>query len=584
VIYCINPYCEGPENIDDAEFCASCKTPLCVLNRLKLVQRVSTDSELDVFEVIDSRKTFSGDVGTHKILKVLKSVDPDRQKAFQTETLILQSLRHSAIPKVDALYDSFEVDVAAINRRFSCLIMSRFEGVTLEEHVLTSGAIGQEVAIDYLQQLGSILHYIHTERLNDEWGVIHRDIKPGNIIVQPDGKLALIDFGFGLIMTRSYQSRLGTGIGEASRVETIYYTPPEQIARRPLPQSDFFALGMTLVFALTGRQLYEMEMVSWQPNWQKYVQHLDAPFVQFLERLTSPDTFKRPGSAEEILNVVSDTLPAKLKWRARLRTPPYRIAIGAIAAISAVGLFQIGRNALYEYHFTQGSKAIEDNRFANARQQFESAINVLPMAEAYSNLGVVCSRLGDFNCALIAYQNAIKRNPRGWEGYYQLGSYYEDTVQPDLKQAETYYRKALSLNQQAVQPLNNLARVLILQKRYQEAKPLIIKGLRFITEPYYESVLRKNLGWLYLEQKQYAEAEKYLKQAIAADSTFASPYCLLAKLYEAQQKTSVNAIESCLTKNGEDALNIEVLQWRNEMIKNLLRNQSTSLSDITYPS
>jgi Tfp pilus assembly protein PilF len=97
-------------------------------------------------------------------------------------------------------------------------------------------------------------------------------------------------------------------------------------------------------------------------------------------------------------------------------------------------------------------------------------------------------------------------------------------------------------------------------------------------------VLRKNLGWIHLEQKQYVEAEKYLKQAIAADSTFASPYCLLAKLYEAQQRTSANAIESCLTKNGEDSLNIEVLQWRNEMIKNLLRNQSTSPSEITYPS
>jgi tetratricopeptide (TPR) repeat protein len=585
VIYCINPYCEDRENQDGADSCASCGVPLHVSNRLTLIRKISSDSEMDVFEVIDSQTTFSGEAGTHKILKVLKSIDPDRIKAFETETLILQSLQHPAIPKVDVISDYFEIDVAAVNRRLRCLVMSKFEGNTLEDHVLTHGAINQRTAIDYLQQLGSILHYIHTERLSDEWGVIHRDIKPGNIIVQPDGKLALIDFGFGLIMTRSYQSRLGTGIGEASRVETIYYTPPEQIARRPLPQSDFFALGMTLVFALTGRQLYEMEMVSWQPNWQKYVvKHLDAPFVQFLERLTSPDSFKRPGSAEEILNVVSDTLPAKLKWRARLRSTPYRIAIGAIAVLGAVGLFQLGRNALYEYYFINGNKAIEDNRFADARQKFATAIKVLPKAEAYSNLGVVCMRLGAFDCASEAYRAAIRINPKGWEGYFQLGSYYEDIVQPDIKQAEFYYRKALSINQQAVQPLNNLARVMILQKRYQEAKPLITGGLKVSFEPYYKSALNKNLGWLYLEQKQYAEAEKHLKQAIALDSTLASPYCLLARLYKAQKKPSAEMIESCLSTNGEDALNIEVLLWRNQMIQQLLRNHGTSISENVYPS
>lgn len=584
MIYCINPYCGNRENLDEAELCASCRIPLLINNRLKLIDKISSDSDSEVFAVIEGRNTFSGVAGSHKILKVLKSVDPERVKAFQTEGLILQSLHHNAVPRVDALYDSFEVDLGANHSQLHCLVMSKFEGITLENYVLNNGAISQQLAIEYLRQIASVLDYIHTVQISDEGGVIHRDIKPANIIVQSSGELALIDFGYALIMTQTYQSRLGSGLGENTSVETVYYTPPEQIARRPIPQSDFFALGMTIIFAVTGRQLYDMEMRSWQPQWQKYAKHLDKIFIQFLERLTNPEAFKRPSTAAEILNIVTEVIPAKLIWKTRLKSTPYRIAFGAVATLIALVIFQIARNGLYEYYFTNGKQAVEENRFKNARQQFESAVNTLPKAEAYGNLGVVCSRLGDLNCSLRAYQNAIKLNPRGWEGYYQLGSYYEENGQPDVKQAEKNYRKALSINSQAIQPLNNLARVLILQKRYHDAKPLLIDALKFSSEPYKKSILNKNLGWLYLEKKQYSEAEKYLKMAINLDSTLVSPHCLLSKLYELQKKVSDSEIELCLTQNGEDVLDIEVIKWQKEIIQNLIRKQKRSDLENIYVS
>jgi tetratricopeptide (TPR) repeat protein len=584
VIYCINPYCKGRENLDEAECCASCMTPLLVNNRLKLVNKISSDSDIEVFTVIESRNTFSGVAGSHKILKVLKSVNPERVKVFQTEGLILQSLHHNSVPKVDALYDSFDVELAVNHIKLHCLVMSKFEGITLESYVLKNGAISQKLAIEYIRQIASVLDYIHTVQISDEGGVIHRDIKPENIIVQPSGELALIDFGYALIMNLAYQSRLGSGLGEATEVETVYYTPPEQIARRPIPQSDFFALGMTIIFAVTGRQLYDMEMKSWQPQWQQYAKHLDKVFIQFLERMTNPEAFKRPSTVDEILNIVTVVIPSKLIWKTRIRSTPYRIALIAIATLIVLVLFQVGRNGLYEYYFTNGKQAVEDNHFENARQQFEAAINTLPKAEAYSNLGVVCSRLGDFNCSLRAYQNAIKLSPKGWEGYYQLGSYYEENERPEVKEAEKNYRKALSINSQAIQPLNNLARVLILQKRYDEAKPLLMDAIKFSSEPYYKSIINKNLGWLYLEKKQYLEAEKYLKMSIDLDSTLVSPHCLLAKLYELQKKSSDNEIESCLIKNGEDFQNMEVIKWRNKIIQNLIRKQNRSTLENIYVS
>jgi hypothetical protein len=584
VIYCINPYCDSRENQDEAQLCAYCGTPLLVADRLRLIRKISSDSEIEVFEVIEGRDTFSGVAGSHKILKILKSRDPDRVKAFQTESLILQSLQHSAIPKVDALYDSFEIELTASNRQLHCLVMSKFEGTTLENYVLMHGAISQRTAIDYLQQLASILNYIHTERINDEGGIIHRDIKPGNIIVEPSGKLALIDFGFSLIMTNTYQSRLSTGIGEISKVETIYYTPPEQIARRPLPQSDFFALGMTLVFAVTGRQLYDMEMVSWRPNWQKYVKHLDKPFVQLLERLTYPDSFRRPGSAEGILNVVSDTLPAKLKWRARLRTTPYRIAIGTIAVLGAVGLFQLGRIGLSQYYFSRGDEFTKVNNFEEARLQYERSLKILPNSDTANNLGIACSQLGDLDCALSSYQQTIQLNPKGWEGYYQLASYFEDLEKPDYIQAEKYYRKAISLSKSNVfEPRNNLARVLILRKNYSEAKILLEEMLQISNwgkESRFQAVILKNLGWLNFELKNYELAEKYLLGSSDIDRNLVSPQCLLVKIYNRQQKKALEPLELCLSLSGEDLLNPEVQRWRRENIKQLLKEKSNSISTV----
>jgi serine/threonine protein kinase len=586
VIYCINPRCRNRQNRDSATICESCGTALLInqrFNLLRPIKEITQADEVEIYEALDLTGSYDSPPNEIKILKILKNESIVRKDAFRRGAQILMSLANPAIPSVD-VDDFFEVTIQAHSLTLLCLAMSKIEGITLTEWVRTHGKITQDKAIAWLQEMAEILDYLHQD------GVLHRDIKPDNIMVNSDGRLTLIDFDSARRMTDTYRAKLTYSTEPITAIASGIYTAAEQLDSRPVPQSDFYSLGMTLIFALTGRSpaglTRDAASASGQLLWDKHTSRLDPPFIKFINDLTHPAITRRPGNSVELVNIAFVGLPRKLKRYKIYRSKVSRFGVVAIAALVGVGLFQLSQNGLYEYYFTSGNQAVEDNRFENARQHFKSAINILPKAEAYSNLGIVCSRLGDFDCARKAYQNAIKRNPNGWEGYFQLGSYYEDIVQPDLKQAESNYRKALLINQQAVQPLNNLARVLILQKRYQEAKSLITKGLKFTSEPYYESVLRKNFGWIHLEQKQYVEAEKYLKQAIAADSTFASPYCLLAKLYEVQKRTSVNAIESCLTKNGEDALNIEVLQWRNEMIKNLLRNKnkSTSTSEISYPS
>jgi serine/threonine protein kinase len=570
VIYCINPGCYGRENIDAATNCASCGTLLLIENRLTLIKKISSDEDIEVYEVIDRQKTFCTSAGSIKILKILKNLDSDRLQAFRNEADILQSLIHEGIPKVDALYDFFYLDILASDRRIYCLVMTKVEGVTLDQYVAINGAISQKKAIDFLQQLANILHYIHTIESEESIGIIHRDIKPSNIIVQPNGRLALIDFGFALRMSLTYRLQLSTG--EISRVESLYYTPPEQVERKPILQSDYYALGMTLIFAITGKDLYTIgpKKKSWNLDWEKYA-NVDKPLLQLLEQLTELNPLKRPATPDDFLIIINQTLPDNLKLYSRFKSKTFRISALAIITLAIAGLLQLGRVIVADHYLDDGNKALNEGRSNDAKGSYELAVKINPSGDAYNNLGLACSLLGELDCEKQSLEKAIKLAPENWVSYYRLGQYNEDKVEPDYLEAERLYRKAIDLSHSKVLlPINNLARILLLNQDlkqvedFQKFKDLIHLGLSLSKDKQSEALLRRSLGWMYLEQKDYKNAEDSLVQATKLDKTLVSPYCLLAKVYDAENRPSTNEVQSCMYSYGRDSLNIEVLRWRQE--------------------
>lgn len=578
MIYCINPSCEFRENLNEATICASCGTPLHINNRLTLINLLSADTDTEIFEVVDNLTTFSGTSGSHKVLKVLKNYGSQRLQAFHDEAAILQNLLHDGIPKVDATHDFFSLDVSSSGRKVYCIVMTMFEGITLEHYIEENGAISQKKAINFLQQMGEILHYIQTEEIgDDDIGVIHRDIKPSNIIIQPSGKLALIDFGFALIISDIYRRRLKQR--ELARVQSGLYTPIEQIEQRPILQSDYYALGMTMIFAVTGKQLYTIEHKknSWDLEWQKYVK-LDKPFVQLLEQLTEQNYVKRPTSPDDLIRLLNQTLPEQLKLYSRYRSKTFRISALVIVALVFAGLFQIGRTLLSGHFIIEGNKAIDEGRFDDAKSSFEMAVNIYPRANAYNNLGVACSRLGYLDCQEQSHLKAIELDPNDWFGYHRLGYYYEDALKPDYAKAEYYHRRAVNLSQSKVQlPISDLARLLLLNKKYDEAKTYINQGLA-LSKGDSEAQLRRSLGWYYYVGKEYNKAEFALKQAIEINPNLNGPHCLLAKVYAEQKKSFSDEAEDCITLSGKDLLNIEVLRWRKEWLDILIRKSAINMS------
>jgi serine/threonine protein kinase len=237
-------------------------------------------------------------------------------RAFHQEARQLQSLTHPRIPRY---LDMLQLGLGVDTRLY--LVQEFIEGTPLEAELASRHSTELD-ARELARQVLDILRYLQSRSPQ----VFHGDLKPANLIRRPDGALFLVDFGAAWV-------RGGTS-AELSR-----YTPPEQMGGELDASTDLFALGVTLVDAL-----------SWDPQWkqrkeapaEERASHLDvAPaFREFLERLTSVKPAFRFASAEEALHELeSPQRPARSLQR---RVGPVAIGAGAALLIFGAG-FCTGR-------------------------------------------------------------------------------------------------------------------------------------------------------------------------------------------------------------------------------------------------
>jgi serine/threonine protein kinase len=148
------------------------------------------------------------------------------------ESSILKSLKHSGLP---AFEDEFQNDNAL------CIVREYIAGEPLDKYILENTLTQREIT-DICVQLCDILIYLHWQ----ENPIIHRDIKPQNIIVKPDGKISLIDFDIARVYHRDTKR-------DTQFFGTREYAPPEQYGfSQTDARTDIYAIGIVLGWLLTG--------------------------------------------------------------------------------------------------------------------------------------------------------------------------------------------------------------------------------------------------------------------------------------------------------------------------------------------
>jgi serine/threonine protein kinase len=285
--YCINPRCPNPldpENVNNST-CRNCGSEILLQGRYAVVEKLGKGGFGTTFEVDDK--------GTRKVLKVLTDDNSKAIELFQQEAQVLSQLQSPGIPKVDP-DGYFTVLPNNSSAPLHCLVMEKIEGVDLEKWMKSRHCqpISQTQAFDWLKQLVDILSVIHNQQY------FHRDIKPQNIMLQPNGQLVLIDFG----AVRQVTTTILDGVCH-TRIVSKGYSPPEQQNGYSVQQSDFFALGRTFVFLLTGKEPQNLAIydpLTNQLNWRSYALQISPLFADLIDYLMAPVASQRPENTQVI--------------------------------------------------------------------------------------------------------------------------------------------------------------------------------------------------------------------------------------------------------------------------------------------
>jgi eukaryotic-like serine/threonine-protein kinase len=222
------------------------------LGAFEITGRLGAGGMGEVWRATDTR------LGRHVALKLLPedlAVDGERQARFEREARVLASLSH---PHIATLYGLEEAGGRQV------LAMELVEGDGLDERI-ARGPVPIEEALPIATQIAEALEAAH------EKGIVHRDLKPANVKLTPEGSVKVLDFGLAKAwetdaseaslslsptITRQH-TRAGVILGTAA------YMAPEQARGKPIDKrADIWALGVVLFEMLSGRRLFEGEMVT----------------------------------------------------------------------------------------------------------------------------------------------------------------------------------------------------------------------------------------------------------------------------------------------------------------------------------
>ncbi|MCX7789317.1 MAG: protein kinase [Chloroflexaceae bacterium] len=241
------PFCLKA-NLPHARFCQHCGRDVVLNNdvasndprRYRITRVIKKGGQGAVYEGVDQE----GHVYAIKMM-LDRFHDPAEQAEavarFNAEAEVLQNLNHPAVPRV---YSHFTDE----GRHY--LTMDFVRGEDLEQIVERERCLPEARVLAWADQICDVLEHLH------ERGLIYRDMKPSNVMIDHDGGVKVVDFGIAKLFNPTER---GTQIG------TPGYAPPEQYQGLATPQSDVYALGATLHHLLTGRDPTEEKPFSFPP-------------------------------------------------------------------------------------------------------------------------------------------------------------------------------------------------------------------------------------------------------------------------------------------------------------------------------
>jgi formylglycine-generating enzyme required for sulfatase activity len=291
---CLNPDCLY-QNLPSYKFCQKCGNKLLLGERYRAVKYISEGGFGRTFKAIDEHRLDT--------ICVIKQFLPQQQgsaaiakatELFKQEAVRLQDLgKHSHIPDLLAFFEQ--------DKRLY-LVQEFIDGEDLLKELQQQGKFSEKQIKQLLTELLPLLDFVHKKN------VIHRDIKPDNIIRNQNGSLVLIDFGVSKQLSGSVLTRMGTVTG------TPGYAAPEQMQGHVFPSSDLYSLAVTCIRLLTGCLLEEkngiwvdelFDPMEMQWVWRQKQVSISNDLALVLDKMLSFPVRDRYQSATEVLQALN---------------------------------------------------------------------------------------------------------------------------------------------------------------------------------------------------------------------------------------------------------------------------------------
>ena len=263
----------------------------------------------------------------HKRLRMRCAVKEVRKQRgarfdFLAESNILKRLQHPMLPRI---MDIFE------DEQCIYIVEDFVEGITLEELLRQQKRVDEAQGIQWFRDLCGVLNYLHGQRPNP---IIYRDMKPSNVMLQPDGSLKLIDFG----IAREFKQESNA---DTTYIGTKGYAAPEQFGKAQTDaRTDIYALGVTMYHLLTGKSPYEPPY-NFVPA-RELVPTLSHGIEYILNKCIQSEPEARYQSVAELLDDLNHSYKYDKAYKKYVAVKRVRLAIVLVMLAASIGLMAGG--------------------------------------------------------------------------------------------------------------------------------------------------------------------------------------------------------------------------------------------------
>lgn len=484
---------------------------------------------------------------------------------FERESKLLINLQHPHIPRC---FESLTLEDKGQKQYYQ--VHELIEAENLEKQIRNGRFLTEKEVLQIGIQLLDVLAYLH----GFSPPIIHRDIKPGNLLLTADQRAFLIDFG-------AVKETLMRKEGTPTVVGTFGYMPIEQMEGHAVPASDIYALGMSLIFLLSHREPDEFEKKGLRIQFRPHV-NISGEFAKLLDRMVDPDVNKRPASASELKQAFEKLVSrqsidqtAKSVPLPKSRMPVFIAAGLALAVIGFLGLKEMrqppaavaispspsslptARPGSAQDARSQANSYYDAEQYALAEVYFDKALQTLPNdAEMLFRRGFCRGKSAKHAQAIADYKRVLELQPSSYPlSHYNIAwnyaqmNYHQAAIkafgqmlalQPkhvdsinnrglSYIQVKAYdkaladFNATIALKPDYKYPYNNLGEVYHLQGKDEEALAAFDRAMRLF--PKY-ALPAYNKADILSAQKNYPAAIEALNQAIQSSPEYASAYNL----------------------------------------------------------